>query len=616
MYQIIYEAHEVYEFAAEELSRYYAEMTGDILLRRNEAVGADTPIWLGSPAWIAANSGLVCPVERLRYDGYWLRVANDGVAVSGLEARSVLYGVYRLLEEAGCRWLFPGPLGQRIPRRPGLRFAPMETVDNPDFEVRASTDDTHVDEILDSFVVESMEKFDWAAKNRLNTYFLSNGTSQRPLLLREITKRGMQLETGGHNTWAFVPRDLFDTRPELFREVDGVRRPDGNFCSSHPDAVRMVVEGVGRMRQEWPSLACVHLWFQDVYGGAWCSCEKCRHLSPAQQMMQVIRAVAEAYPDLRVDFILYHDSGDISTLTDPLPPNVSAYYAPRERCYTHRISEAGCKRNRTYYAQLTDAAGKFAAVYPFEYYTDMILFNKMGVNLQTTLRQDLQDYKALGVNAVTLLMFNRYSWFAYKLNMLTFARTVWRLACDPAALRRELCETYYGRSAGAMERYYVLQEEASGKLLEFCGYDDVHDIRNILPLNEAFTKKHLADLAEADALYAQMDEVLVQALATEDDPAVRTLLSSERLMLDITRRTASVTRRLMDARHRQAFDGMPQEAFNAVMRELIADNEALADTARQLPTWLIGINGKTTYVDHLCGDLSNFYRSMIAGNKD
>ncbi len=615
MYQIIRQPGEVYDFAAEELAVYYARMTGAILRRDEAPFGTETPVWLGSPAWLA-QQGIAVPAQALRHDGYWLSVTQERVAVTSLEPRGVLYGVYRLLENAGCRWLFPGRAGEVIPTHPAdYAFAPFETVDNPDFAVRASTDDTHMAEITDSFVKETLEKFDWAGKNRFNTYFLgvdlfTGDTFLKPFMMRELTKRGFRLEVGGHGTWQFVRRELFEQKPELFREVDGRRRPDGNFCSSNPEAVQMVIDGVGALMQKVPNIGCFHLWFEDVFDGSWCQCEKCRHLTSAQQAFNVIGAVARAYPDLAVDFIMYHDTADASALPGDLPANVSAYYAPRERCYAHRIADPACERNRVYYRQLTDAAGKFAAVYPFEYYTDMILFNKMGTNVQRTLWQDMQDYKALGVNAVTLLMFNRYSWFAYKLCMLTFARTAWRLNTDYMALRRELCRACYGQSAAAMEEYYALQEQATDRLLAFCGYDDVHDIRNIIPLNEAYGKQHLAALDEAMGLYDRMGEVLARAVAAEGDAAVRYLLNSEAACLAITRATAMVTMRLMRARHAKAFEGMADEAFDAEMDALIAENDRIAKMGSRLPTELVGINGKTTFQDHLCGDLNTFYRSL------
>lgn len=615
MYQIVYEQHPVYEFAAEELARYYAKISGEILLRHKTMPQTGTPIVLGSPSFIQQQAGVSVPVDALRYDGYWIDADPARILISGKERRSVLYGVYRLLEDVGCRWMFPGPEGEILPQTAPLLFKSGRIVDNPDFEVRTITDDTRMDEIPDSFVIESMEKFDWAAKNRLNTYFtgvnLFNGDMYlKPFIMREITKRGFRLEVGGHNTGIYVRRELFNEKPELFREIDGVRRSDGNFCSSNPEAVQMVVDGVGNLLRQIPSIECFHLWFEDTFGGSWCECERCRHLTPAQQMCNVIEAVALAYPQLHVDFILYHDSSDVSSITKKLPANVSAYYAPRERCYAHRLSDPACARNRVYHDQVKHAGEVFSSIYPFEYYTDMILFNKMGTNLQRTLHEDLIDYKNLGVNAITLLMFNRYSWFAYKLPMVTFARHVWSMDCDYMAVRKELCDTYFRECSDAMMRYYALQEQFTDLMLQFCGYDDVHDIRNIIPLNPEFGAKHLRDLDKAEAILAEMDALLLDAADSTRDMKIRYLLNSERTSVLITQKTASITRRLMQARHDQAFNGMEAEAFDRVMDELIADHEELAELGYSLPTALVGINGKTTFEDHLCGDLNTFYRSL------
>ncbi len=615
MYKIVYEQHTVYEFAAEELAKYYAKITGAILFRYKQMPKDGTPIVLGSPAFIQEMTGIQVPVEDLRYDGYWVLSDDTKILVSGLEKRSVLYGVYRLLEDVGCKWMFPGPEGEVLPQTANLVFRQGEILDNPDFEVRASTDDTKKDEIADSYAIETLEKFDWAGKNRLNTYFqgcnlFTGDVYLKPLLMRELNKRGFRWEVGGHSTWSYVPRELFGEKPELFREVDGVRRPDGNFCASNPEAVQMVVDGVGNLIQLAPAIECFHLWFEDTFGGSWCQCEKCKHLTPAQQIMKVIQAVALAYPQLHVDFILYHDSSDVSSITQQLPPNVSAYYAPRERCYAHRLSDPDCPRNVVYHDQVKHAKEVFASIYPFEYYTDMILFNKMGTNLQRTMHEDMIDYKNLGVNDMTLLMFNRYSWFAYKLPMVTFARHVWSMDCDYMAVRRELCDTYFGECADAMMTYYALQEEFTDLMLQFCGYDDVHDIRNIIPLNPEFGEKHLQDLVKAEAVLVKMDEVLKEAVDATQNVKIRYLLNSERTSVLITQKTASITHRLMRARQDKAFNGMSDADFDRVMDDLIADHEALAELGYSLPTALVGINGKTTFEDHLCGDLNTFYRTL------
>ncbi len=613
MYQIIFEPHEVYEFAAEELARYYAKISGEYLPRYAQKQGDAIPVYLGSPPFITQN-GCAVPVEQLRYDGYFLKVTENAVYITGKEKRSTLYGVYRLLENAGCRWMFPGPDGEVVPQILNLQFDDCEIIDNPDFEVRACCDDTHSEEIVDSFVEETMEKFDWACKNRLNSYYggvsIHGNVFLDAWFMREITKRDFMLEAGGHATIHYVDKKLFDTKPELFRMKNGVRTPDGNFCSMNPEAVQMVVDGIGNLLKKVPSVKRIHMWFADTYEGSWCECEKCKNLTAAQQCFNVVRAVAKAYPDLWVDFLLYHDSEDTSAITEKLPSNVCAEYAPRERCYAHSLADKTCPRNGEYYARLQNAHKIFNSLYPFEYYGDMILYNKMGVNLQQTIYQDLLDYKALGTNAIKILMFNRYSWFAYKLNMVTFARSTWRLKADIMEIRKELCESYYGNCAQDMMQFYALQEQFTNFMFEFCGYTQVFDIRNITPLNKEFGAKHLADLQTAMEILREMEQVLQTAVNKANSIGVKRLLNSELACLEFTKKEGEITRQFMEARHNIAFEGLAKEEFNQIMEELIARRKDLGAQGKSVPNTLVGINGKYTFPHHLCDDLNGFYEHL------
>lgn len=610
MYQIIFEPHEVYEFAAEELARYYAKITGEFLPRYTQKQTDAIPIYLGSPGYMESQ-GYDVPLSQLRYDGYVLTVTPTAIFITGKEKRSILYGVYRLLETAGCKWMFPGPEGEQIPHIPNLKFAPCEIIDNPDFEVRASCDDTHRDEIVDSYWEETLEKFDWACKNRLNSYYggvsISGDVFAKPLYMREITKRDFMLEAGGHAMIHYVDKSLFDQNPELFRMKDGVRRADGNFCSMNPQAVQMVVDGIGNLLEKVPSVKRFHIWFDDTFEGSWCDCEKCKDLTPAMQCFNVVRAVANAFPQLAVDFLLYHDSEDTSSITETLPPNVSAEYAPRERCYAHSIADTTCHRNKEYYQRLLNAHKIFPSIYPFEYYGDMILFNKMGVNLQHTIAKDFSDYKNLGVNAIKILMFNRYSWFAYKLNMVTFARCAWNLSADVMKIREELCRTYYGNCAEDMMKFYRLQEEFTNAMFEFCGYTQVFDIRNITPLNQEFGEKHLQDMKRAKQTLAQMEQVLENAVTKAESIPIKGFLNQERICLQFTAKEAEITRRFMEARHALAFGELSKDEFNTILKELMANRTALGAEGESYPNALVGINGKCTFPHHLCGDLNNFY---------
>ena len=77
-------------------------------------------------------------------DGFVLRVRDNVIAFSGLpqledrpyQSKGTLYGAYELLGRVGCRWFWPGELGQVLPKRTNIALAPFETVAVPSFDFR------------------------------------------------------------------------------------------------------------------------------------------------------------------------------------------------------------------------------------------------------------------------------------------------------------------------------------------------------------------------------------------------------------------------------------------------------------------------------------------------
>ncbi len=77
-------------------------------------------------------------------DGFVLRAAGNVIALAGLPqleerqylSRGTLYAAYELLERLGCRWFWPGELGQVIPKRKTITIEPFETVQAPSFDLR------------------------------------------------------------------------------------------------------------------------------------------------------------------------------------------------------------------------------------------------------------------------------------------------------------------------------------------------------------------------------------------------------------------------------------------------------------------------------------------------
>ena len=149
-------------FAGQELKAYLDRMTGCSF----EVVGQPT----GQPAIIlgdgpeAKKAGI--DVGSIARDGYGIVAKPDRVVIAGKDdttdrtkvltsiqergpdsynlisdmawdfERGTLYGVYRFLEELGCRWFFPGPRGEVVPARPDLVCQAFSLTHEPAFALR------------------------------------------------------------------------------------------------------------------------------------------------------------------------------------------------------------------------------------------------------------------------------------------------------------------------------------------------------------------------------------------------------------------------------------------------------------------------------------------------
>ena len=176
-------------FAAEELKTHLDAMTG-----------ADFQIVESVPATGAAIILGDCPEARdagidvtaIARDGYVIRVRGERVFILGPDdhsdksavlfdvktpfpreasryimedelgaarwdfERGTLYGVYRFLEELGCRWFFPGEPGSVIPGATDLAFDAVELREEPVFILRKVGQETWQWYYLNSLSTESV----------------------------------------------------------------------------------------------------------------------------------------------------------------------------------------------------------------------------------------------------------------------------------------------------------------------------------------------------------------------------------------------------------------------------------------------------------------------------
>ena len=159
-------------------------------------------------------------------------------------------------------------------------------------------------------------------------------TDKGRMLLSYARSLGLEIEYEMHAASFLVPREMFSSHPEYFREANVMRTNDYNFCVSSDEMLRLMAKNAAALgRVLSPDTHDYYLWQDDVDGGE-CGCEKCRTLSASDQSLIVANAIADELrrfdSSARVCYLAY-----LGTLTPPKSvkpaPGVFLEYAPMKR---------------------------------------------------------------------------------------------------------------------------------------------------------------------------------------------------------------------------------------------------------------------------------------------
>lgn len=170
-----------------------------------------------------------------------------------------------------------------------------------------------------------------ASLERLLSWMATDDARALLAYAREI---GLKIEYEMHAAGYLAPRELFASHPEYFREANGVRTPDYNFCVSSDAMLARVTENAARLAGElMPDTHDFYFWLDDV-ADCRCTCEKCRGLSTSDQSLIVANAIAKKLraidPAARVCYLAYQGTLAPPSAVRPAP-GVFLEYAPIKR---------------------------------------------------------------------------------------------------------------------------------------------------------------------------------------------------------------------------------------------------------------------------------------------
>ncbi len=479
-------------FAAEELQRYLAEMTGQTLPVAREDDGGEGPaLFVGATG---AGQAVAPDPRHPQDDAYAIRTDGENVVLAGCRPRATLFAVYDLLERLGCRWFAPGfrfykGMNERVPRTgSAVLDAPLDVRAEPALFLRAEfPEHSFLDEPDDVVAL-----IDWCAKNRINFFVVRlNEFSDAwyRVLEPECARRGLLLAAEAHGYNRFLPRSrYYRLHPEWFGPVNGQNsdRYFDQFDTQNPEAIAEFTRNLRDFVSRYPYLYAVSAMPND--SPRWTDTDTAdgKPLDVLFRMYDlIVRTVHETNPNLKVSIgtgvAYFGDSGE--TLYEPPHPNVIFHTAVLRRTLQQPWHDPESETNHPQYrvaAKATRALREkgYDVVWSSRYapFRDLSL---PGLIYAEPMAEELRDLAALGATGINFNYAVIPAWIPYEAKHYLFARLAWDPTQDPEAIldayyaerfpgSPEQMTAFYRALRRAMERYPFpgggyTREERSGR---------------------------------------------------------------------------------------------------------------------------------------------------------
>ena len=496
------------------LSPSYALISiGQTQLAREEGLNADD---LDPEGFLIATRGntLFILGREDRLDTTQLRSTKWLSLYWPLRRRGTLFGVYAFLEDyVGVRWLWPGDLGEVVPKRRDITVPAVDRREAPAFPIRRvrpshmvgsyKTHSGRIGESSESMLARAIDADSWSQRLRMGQSLIIDQTHAYGAPFWE--RYGEE-----HPDWfALQPDGTRMGPPQL---PDRLR-----LCHSNrqlqEEVARIVLDKIARNPDTW----AVGAGLDDTSPESFCQCEACAASGPTltdrvvRYDSAIADLVARSHPEKRVSMFAYAQWRD-PPVEAKLHANVIVVYVG---VYTHGYLYApdreanqalwdGWARmvegKMLWRPNMPESLG-IPIVYPHEWAADLRRFAP----------------KTWGASVDAL----RGSWAPAGLTQYVMAKLLWDPGLDVDAIIDDYCERGFGPAAKPMREYFATLETYTAQAARQA---PAHGYHKFAPWAPTYY---------TDARLARLESMLDKAerLAAGDDP-VRQRLRFIRVGLD------------------------------------------------------------------------------------
>jgi hypothetical protein len=361
---------------------------------------------------------------HLKDDGYALKTVGQDLIIAGGRDRGVLYGVYSLLEELGCRKYTS--VVTIVPKLTPGAIQVKDRVHVPKIGFR---------EVLYRDAYDP-EYADW---HKLDAH----------------------RDTWGgwcHTFNRLVPPETHAaTHPEYYALVNGKRQFSSQLCLSNPKVLEIVVKNLQRDMAKRPEL---HIWSVSQNDNQnYCQCQACsvldeREGGPTGSVLNFVNQVARHFPDKTISTLAYQYSRSVpKTIKPEANVNIMLCNIESERHQPVPVTDPAFAEDLKNWGSLT----KNIIVW------DYIIQFKNLISPFPNLHQ-LKPNIAFFVNHNVSSLFEQgnreIGGEMCELRAYLTAKLMWDPDADDRAIIRDFLYGYYGKAGPFIERYVELQDQS------------------------------------------------------------------------------------------------------------------------------------------------------------
>ena len=231
--------------------------------------------------------------------------------------------------------------------------------------------------------------------------------------IRRVKELGISIEYEMHALSWLIPREIYKTHQDWFRvNKEGKRVADYNFCVSNEEAMEFLKGRASELANQLKSDTGKYYFWADDVPNAFCNCDKCRELSPSDQVLKIYHAILEGVRKVDTEakqcYLAYKETMELPVKIKPME-GIFLEYAPMHRNTKIPLKDKMCIENQNYYKaveRLLDFFG-WRDAQVLEYWLDNSMFSewkkppKYMEICTETICEDIKEYKRLGFEGIT-----------------------------------------------------------------------------------------------------------------------------------------------------------------------------------------------------------------------